>query len=69
MSNDTAELKPCPFCGGKAIFGGMDFEEGDVERIECSDCGVRNPHIMTKARAIKYWNTRYEYLADIEQNR
>ena len=37
-----AELKPCPFCGGKAIVTEMTASGGDYFRtkIECSICGV-----------------------------
>lgn len=46
------KLKPCPFCGGKAIFSttlnrsshysrGLDFE------IKCEDCGIKLPSSFT----------------------
>lgn len=45
---NSQELKPCPFCGGKAVFAtrtnnsrhhcvGFSFE------IECEDCGMKLP--------------------------
>lgn len=43
------ELKPCPFCGGKAVFTGKMYNmEGDnaqqtVFTISCSNCQVSLP--------------------------
>ena len=51
------ELKPCPFCGSPAVFEGMDFEVGDIERCECTGCGMHGGS-GTKARVIKHWNMR-----------
>lgn len=59
----SAELKPCPFCGGRAKYendmqiGGIKFEGwGIVHCIECgrSDGRVYNSEIYTTAA----WNTR-----------
>jgi Lar family restriction alleviation protein len=32
------ELKPCPFCGGKASF----VDDGHYGFCECSDCGAKS---------------------------
>ena len=45
----SVELKPCPFCGGKAVFEQIDF--GKAERcsvgmqfkIRCKKCGSTMP--------------------------
>lgn len=60
MQNEIPELKPCPFCGGKASFLGMDFEEGDFEKIQCGRCISGRSYASTKASAIEHWNTRAE---------
>ena len=47
--NKMFELKPCPFCGGKAIFSGKMYNmEGDnaqqvVFTISCSKCDLSFP--------------------------
>ena len=51
----TEELKPCPFCGGKAeLFG---TEETGVFYVECLDCNV-NDNFDTAEEAIAAWNRR-----------
>lgn len=51
-----AELKPCPFCGGKADFN------NDGERwhqVICGSCGCRGcEHPDDKAKAAASWNHR-----------
>ena len=56
------ELKPCPFCGGKARIGHSpncnDFW------IICRECATYYPKDMsrkyTESEAIEAWNTRWE---------
>ena len=52
------ELKPCPFCGGKAEFNGDVFGEG----VECSFCGARIGNDIYGKHGIelaaKDWNAR-----------
>ena len=54
------ELKPCPFCGGKADF------ITDTATIKCKQCGgafvVTNP-LISRLEVAKAWNRR----ADDEQ--
>lgn len=33
-----AELKLCPFCGGKAVFGSRECRYGYIAWIECETC-------------------------------
>lgn len=51
-----AELKPCPFCGGKVE---IVFYRGNTA-VECPKCGCAlNTWIgMTKEEATKAWNRR-----------
>ena len=49
MKDKDRELKPCPFCGGKA--------ENEVDWIFCKDCGVGYEDIDIK-QAISAWNKR-----------
>lgn len=60
MSN--TELKPCPFCGGKA---NIDCGNGiyEVYYVFCKKCKTRHPNRLTREDAIKFWNRR----ADNEQ--
>lgn len=58
------ELKPCPFCGGKAFFDKMYSPDGDWEYcIACADCECmftveyRNPD---KNYLLNAWNRRAE---------
>ena len=48
-----ADLKPCPFCGGKAILAniGMNW-------ITCTECDVETPWYEESEDAIEAWNRR-----------
>lgn len=59
------ELKPCPFCGGKAV----DLVIGDTSRLTyvfCKECRARGATFGTCAtycatdKAIEAWNRRAE---------
>ena len=62
----TAELKPCPFCGGKAEY--VDYgQEGEFEDwdVECTEChalmiapGKEPGEVTTKLEAAAAWNRR-----------
>ena len=52
MSN---ELKPCPFCGGKA-----ELKNDLQDRVVCTDCRANGPYFLTSNDAIEAWNTRAE---------
>jgi len=47
------ELKPCPFCGGKAEIMGVTYVY-----IECPDCGVKTRGYRDEEDAIETWNRR-----------
>lgn len=61
------ELKPCPFCGGKAelhLFQMYVGDESYAVNIRCQKCGVEGAVEWKvdgknfKQRAIKKWNRR-----------
>lgn len=49
------ELKPCPFCGGEAVF------LGETQSIKCKRCGgafiVTNP-LISRLEVSEAWNKR-----------
>lgn len=61
---EEPEIKPCPFCGGKAESDTV--EDGDTKgfRVSCcnSDCqvGPTTAVFPTKAEAVAAWNRRAE---------
>ena len=57
-----AELKPCPFCGGKAFSINVlpTFGFDVMYRAICEDCNISTPPKRTKEKAIKAWNRRAE---------
>jgi len=66
------ELKPCPFCGGKATL--YYNEKGLHHNISCNECSAEKyiAHKDSEDRAIKAWNTRvskvvYPSLSDIQR--
>lgn len=48
-----AELKPCPFCGGEAMFEGTDGTW-----IVCMECGAETAYLDTREKAIEAWSGR-----------
>ena len=53
------ELKPCPFCGGKASI--MRYSYITKEHYcFCTSCKVRMPNSLTREEAIERWNRRAE---------
>lgn len=55
------ELKPCPFCGGKAI----SCSTGNIYTkeyffVKCTKCGIESPSAINKKDAITAWNKRAE---------
>ena len=54
------ELKPCPFCGGKANC--YDFawmvESNKDWTVECTNCGAIIPPYGIKEESIEAWNRR-----------
>ncbi|MBP6517893.1 Lar family restriction alleviation protein [Shewanella sp.] len=60
-SNESIQnLKPCPFCGGKADF---DYDDSGYNWVFCTKCGVTTDTDMhdefdARLRLAKAWNTR-----------
>lgn len=51
------ELKPCPFCGGKArLFTDDDKYYSHI--VACENCGARTLREHIEAIAVSYWNRR-----------
>lgn len=53
--NNNDDLKPCPFCGGKATLWEDLF---GVSYVSCSCCCVRTPIEEDKHIVIEDWNRR-----------
>ena len=55
MENSEQELKPCPFCGGKANF------IGETQSVKCECCGgafiCTNP-LISRLEVKEAWNRR-----------
>lgn len=55
------DLKPCPFCGGKARVRVSDSIS--VMRIECTECHVATTTFIAdsigESEAVEAWNTRH----------
>ena len=51
------ELKPCPFCGGKAYITPNTGDPEEAHEVDCYDCGG---YVWgdTKEAAIRNWNMR-----------
>ena len=54
------ELKPCPFCGGKAIvLHTKSIYELPHFFVTCGSCGVETPRVCkTEEQAREVWNRR-----------
>lgn len=54
---EITELKPCPFCGGKAgIYSLAKYEK----EVYCENCGTVSEIYETSQKAIEAWNRRAE---------
>ena len=55
---EDAELKPCPFCGGKAHY----YYQRENDSIVCEECGARLMYLDfgedAQKELFKQWNTR-----------
>lgn len=53
----SEKLKPCPFCGSKAVLYKYHWW-GTAYGIECSQCKGLIDRCLTKEEAIEAWNRR-----------
>lgn len=53
-------LKPCPFCGGKAVIMKIDIPPmRELWRVECSVCGAATWYrLVERDFAVEAWNRR-----------
>ena len=56
----SAELMPCPFCGGVAKHTFVM----DDHWVSCTVCGVSGKIANTRQHAVDAWNTRTAYMPD-----
>lgn len=59
-----ANLKPCPFCGGRAEISGGKYDGKSTSYVECARCMAMgefffvSPEYASNDRAIEAWNRR-----------
>lgn len=57
--DEMMELKPCPFCGGKAVVVPLTFFKEYF--AVCSKCHIEQGHLYKSERAaVEAWNRRKE---------
>lgn len=56
MSETTKEVKPCPFCGGKAVVRILQRSR----YVECKSCYALSGCYADIDKAIEVWNRRQE---------
>lgn len=52
-----SKLKPCPFCGGKAVLTLSHCQDGTYV-VGCVDCNCEMDYMETKEETIEAWNRR-----------
>lgn len=52
------KLKPCPFCGGAAIYRSNLYRGGTMHYIRCQKCQAGLPSRNTADAAAGAWNMR-----------
>lgn len=62
---DAHGIKPCPFCGGKAIIDSIEAsgipDDPSMNRdwfVRCVSCAAEGPWFNTRGAAIERWNKR-----------
>ncbi len=59
MTELKPELKPCPFCGGTAVYA-EDDNKLFPYRVVCQKCRIGTQFEANLSKAIEAWNTRYQ---------
>ena len=66
MTRKMNELKPCPFCGGKAIlkkgFPKTQGKDWSQRLVQCSDCGCRT--VLFKQAPFEAWQNNEQACID-----
>lgn len=59
-ARESAELKPCPFCGSTLLSHWQSNSKDSLVAMEAPvcECGAQGPMYPTRAEAIAAWNTR-----------
>lgn len=60
MANELPELKPCPFCGGRAVYH-ADHTTERCDSVYCESCDVHVSDFgfdMPTGYCAEFWNTR-----------
>ena len=52
------EMKPCPFCGGRAVLSPMPGTNKNWWRVQCSSCGGTTWPLVEPKDAMSLWNRR-----------
>lgn len=55
--DDVEEIKPCPFCGGKAEIDYLWYNR-NYPGVRCNDCGAYVFAYNSEEKAIEKWNKR-----------
>lgn len=63
-----SEVKPCPFCGGRAELMTHYDTDPEIELVSCTNCGARGPEYVNNGEmlivhpdvAVAVWNRRAE---------
>ena len=65
-----AELKPCPFCGGRAFPTEFTYslDPGYVKvwSVDCVNCMSQTAEFVTEKEAIEAWNKRTDGPGEID---
>lgn len=54
----SKDIKPCPFCGGKAIHDHFLEEYFKIYVIKCKSCDASTTACISRKQAIEAWNRR-----------
>ena len=57
MATKQKQLKPCPFCGGRA---GIYQDYMGFWHVQCDNCGIGTLNNEIKELAVRSWNRRVE---------